>query len=99
MLGEIFLERGANLQSQAAHTHPRDTQVPPPGDQPHWIRYVQQPSLRDVTPGCLRIVWLYTSLTSYIQQQNLLWFPWVDAIADYVKVKVKRKESNIYHCK
>ena len=68
-------------------------------NQPHWIRYVQQPSLRDVTPGCLRIVCLYTSLTSYIQQQNLLGFPWVDGIADYVKVKVKRKESNIYHCK
>ena len=29
ILGEIFLERGANLESQAAHTHPKNTQVPP----------------------------------------------------------------------
>ena len=27
--GKIFLERGANLESQAAHTHPKNTQVPP----------------------------------------------------------------------
>ena len=30
VLGEIFLERGANLESRAAHTHPKNTQVPPP---------------------------------------------------------------------
>ena len=29
ILGEIFLERGANLESRAAHTHPNNTQVPP----------------------------------------------------------------------
>ena len=29
ILGEFFLERGANLESQAAHTHPKNTQVPP----------------------------------------------------------------------
>ena len=28
--GNFFLERGANLESQAAHTHPKNTQVPPP---------------------------------------------------------------------
>ena len=28
--GKLFLERGANLQSRAAHTHPKNTQVPPP---------------------------------------------------------------------
>ena len=27
---KIFLERGANLESRAAHTHPKNTQVPPP---------------------------------------------------------------------
>ena len=26
----MFLERGANLESRAAHTHPKNTQVPPP---------------------------------------------------------------------
>ena len=31
ILGEIFLERGANLESRAAHTHPKNTQVSPPG--------------------------------------------------------------------
>ena len=30
VLGEIFLERGANFESRAAHTHPKNTQVPPP---------------------------------------------------------------------
>ena len=35
ILGEIFLERGANLESQAAHTHPKNnTQVPPPPPPP-----------------------------------------------------------------
>ena len=29
ILGEFFLERGANLESRAAHTHPKNTQVPP----------------------------------------------------------------------
>ena len=29
--GNYFLERGANLESRAAHTHPKNTQVPPPG--------------------------------------------------------------------
>ena len=28
--GNFFLERGANLESRAAHTHPKNTQVPPP---------------------------------------------------------------------
>ena len=33
--GKFFPERGANLESQAAHTHPKNTQVPPPpGQQP-----------------------------------------------------------------
>ena len=27
----MFLERGVNLESQAAHTHPKNTQVPPLG--------------------------------------------------------------------
>ena len=27
----FFLERGANLESREAHTHPKNTQVPPPG--------------------------------------------------------------------
>ena len=27
--GKFFLERGANLESRAAHTHPKNTQVPP----------------------------------------------------------------------
>ena len=26
----MFLERGANLESRAVHTHPKNTQVPPP---------------------------------------------------------------------
>ena len=26
----MFFERGANLESRAAHTHPKNTQVPPP---------------------------------------------------------------------
>ena len=30
ILGEIFLERGANLESRAAHTHQKNTQMPPP---------------------------------------------------------------------
>ena len=29
-MGKFFLERGANLKSRAAHTHPKNTQVPPP---------------------------------------------------------------------
>ena len=29
ILGEIFLEQGANLESWAAHTHPKNTHVPP----------------------------------------------------------------------
>ena len=29
ILGKIFLERGANLESRAAHTHQKNTQVPP----------------------------------------------------------------------
>ena len=29
ILGEVFLKRGANLESRAAHTHPKHTQVPP----------------------------------------------------------------------
>ena len=28
--GKFFLERGANLESRVAHTHPKNTQVPPP---------------------------------------------------------------------
>ena len=28
--GKFFLERGANLESQAAHAHPKNTQVPLP---------------------------------------------------------------------
>ena len=32
ILWEFFLERGANLESRVAHTHPRNTQVPPPRD-------------------------------------------------------------------
>ena len=28
--GNFFLERGANLESWAVHTHPKTTQVPPP---------------------------------------------------------------------
>ena len=28
--GKFFLERGANLESRAAHPHPKNTQVPPP---------------------------------------------------------------------
>ena len=28
--GKFFLEQGANLESRAAHTHPKNTQVPPP---------------------------------------------------------------------
>ena len=27
--GKFFLERGANLESRAAHTHPKIIQVPP----------------------------------------------------------------------
>ena len=27
--GKFFLERGANLESRAAHNHPKNTQVPP----------------------------------------------------------------------
>ena len=27
--GKSFLERGTNLESRAAHTHPENTQVPP----------------------------------------------------------------------
>ena len=30
ILGEIFLERGTNLESRAAHTHQKNTQMPPP---------------------------------------------------------------------
>ena len=30
-LGEFFLERGANLESRAAHTHPKNTKCPPRG--------------------------------------------------------------------
>ena len=29
--GKFFLERGANQESRAAHTHPKNTQVTPPG--------------------------------------------------------------------
>ena len=29
-MGEFFLERDANLESRAAHTRPKNTQVPPP---------------------------------------------------------------------
>ena len=28
----FILERGANLESRAAHTHPKNTQVPAPGE-------------------------------------------------------------------
>ena len=28
--GKFFIERGANLESRAAITHPKNTQVPPP---------------------------------------------------------------------
>ena len=31
ILREQFLERGANLEARAAHTHPKNTQVPPRG--------------------------------------------------------------------
>ena len=31
MLGEFFLERGANLESRSAHTHPKIPKCPPPG--------------------------------------------------------------------
>ena len=34
ILGEIFLERGANSKSRAAHTHPKNTQVPLPPPPP-----------------------------------------------------------------
>ena len=30
ILGKIVLERGVNLEFWAAHTHPKNTQVPPP---------------------------------------------------------------------
>ena len=30
-LGKFFLKRGANLESRAAHIHPKNTQVPPRG--------------------------------------------------------------------
>ena len=30
ILGNFFLERGANLESWVAHTHPKNTQVHPP---------------------------------------------------------------------
>ena len=30
ILGEMFLERGANLESRAVHTHPKNTRLPPP---------------------------------------------------------------------
>ena len=35
----MFLEWGANLESRAAHTHPKNTQVPPtPGvSPPSWL--------------------------------------------------------------
>ena len=29
ILGEIFLQQGATLESRAAHTHPKNTQAPP----------------------------------------------------------------------
>ena len=32
--GNYFLERGANLESRAAHTHPKNTQVPPRATRP-----------------------------------------------------------------
>ena len=32
--GKFFLDRGANLESRAAHTHPKNTQVLPPGTNP-----------------------------------------------------------------
>ena len=35
ILGECFLERGANLESRAAHTYPKNTQLPPPPSSPH----------------------------------------------------------------
>ena len=36
--GKFFLERGANLESRAAHTHPKNIHVPPPpGGGPHAI--------------------------------------------------------------
>ena len=41
--GNFFLERGANLESRAADTHPNNTQVPPPpGTQPllWWLQYL-----------------------------------------------------------
>ena len=28
--GNLFLERGTNLESRVAHTHPKNTQAPPP---------------------------------------------------------------------
>ena len=31
LIVNFFVERGANLESRAAHTHPKNTQVPPPG--------------------------------------------------------------------
>ena len=32
--GKFFLKRGANLESRAAHIHPKNTQVPPPPPHP-----------------------------------------------------------------
>ena len=39
--GNLFLERGANLESRAAHTHPKNTEVPPPpgGQTPKVVAY------------------------------------------------------------
>ena len=35
--GNFFLERGANLESRTANTHPKNTQVPSPGVEPSRI--------------------------------------------------------------
>ena len=42
--GNFFLELGANLESRVAHTHPKNTQVPPPGPYP-----ITQSKVRSVT--------------------------------------------------
>ena len=42
--GNFVLERGPNLESPAAHTHPKNTRVPPPPlpPRPHWRAVIEQ---------------------------------------------------------
>ena len=53
ILGEVFLKRGANLESRAAHTHPKHTQVPPPPRVYGMLRLIEMENIRDLLfPFC-----------------------------------------------